>query len=372
MRLLLVLSTVFHNRGGIPRFNQMLCLALDQLAEELGFSGEVIVLDDTPEDYAKAGRPWRQLEFSAGGGQLGLAARAVSACVRTRPRLMLVGLLGMAPVGWLCRPLLARGFGFIGHGTECWEEPRWTRRHAAGTARFAFAVSTHTAAALQRTAGLPAGAIHLLPNTLDPGFEDLPSDGEEPQSPELLTVSRLWAEERRKGVDHTLHAFARLLRRHPDARYRIVGKGTDRPRLEQLAARLELGDRVCFESDLSDAELAERYRRCSLFVLPSGQEGFGIVFLEAMRFAKPCIGGDAGGTPDVIRHEETGLLVPFGDDAALEAALLRLVSDEELRRRLGRAGRLRLEREFVFSRFRERLRGYIRELLDGDAGESGR
>jgi glycosyltransferase involved in cell wall biosynthesis len=370
MRVLLVLSTVFHVRGGIPRFNQMLCLALDELAAELGFTGEVIVLDDTVEDWERAGRPWRRLAFTPGGGQLAIAARALGSCLRRKPRLMLIGLLGMTPVGWLCRPFLARGFGFIGHGTECWEEPRWTRRHAAGTARFAFAVSTHTAAAVQRTIGLPAAAVRLLPNTLDPGFEHLPSDGLEPEKPMLLTVSRLWADEGKKGVDHTLRAFARLLARHPEASYRIVGKGSDRPRLEALAAELKLDGRVVFESDLSDGELAERYRRCSVFVLPSGQEGFGIVFLEAMRFSKPCVGGDAGGTPDVIRNEETGLLVPFGDEQALEAALDRLLGDASLRRRLGRAGRERLEREFVFSRFRERLRGHLQELLEcADSGD---
>jgi glycosyltransferase involved in cell wall biosynthesis len=366
MRLILVLSTVFHSRGGIPRFNQMLCLAVDQLAAELGFTGRVLVQDDTPEDYERAGRPWRNLEFTAGRGQLGIAWRSLRESLRERPELMLVGLLGMSPVGWLCRPFLARGFGFIGHGTECWDEPRWNRRHTAGKARFAFAVSRHTARALSRTVGMTPEAIHLLPNTLDPGFEDLPAEATEPDEAgpqELLTVSRLWAEERMKGVDHTLRALSRLLERHPDVLYRVVGKGSDRPRLERMASELGLGERVTFEADLSDAELAERYRRCSVFVLPSGQEGFGIVFLEAMRFSKPCIGGDAGGTPDVIRDGETGLLVPFGDEPALEAAIDRLLSDPTLRQRLGRAGRQHLEAEFVFSRFRERVRRYLEQLL---------
>jgi glycosyltransferase involved in cell wall biosynthesis len=366
MRVLLVLSTVFHVRGGIPRFNQMLCLALDQIAADLGFTGRVIVQDDTAEDYERAGRPWRHLEFTPGGGQLMLTLRALGDCLRRGPDLMLIGLLGMTPVGWLCRPLIRRGFGFIGHGTECWHEPRRSRLRAARRASFAFAVSRHTAASLTRTTGLPGEAIRLLPNTLDPGFEALPENGSgggDGRSRELLTVSRLWAEERRKGVDHTLRVVAGLVPRYPDLVYRVVGKGSDRPRLEQLAADLGLGERVVFESDLTDEELSERYRRCSIFVLPSGQEGFGIVFLEAMRFGKPCIGGAEGGTPDVIDDGETGFLVPFGDEAALERALERLLGDPALRREMGRAGRSRLESEFVFTRFRERLRGYMADLL---------
>ena len=70
------------------------------------------------------------------------------------------------------------------------------------------------------------------------------------------------------------------------------------------------------------------------------------------------------GTPDVIDEGKTGLLVPFGDEAALERALDHLLRDGALRDQMGRAGRERLESEFVFARFRERLRGYLSELLE--------
>jgi glycosyltransferase involved in cell wall biosynthesis len=70
-----------------------------------------------------------------------------------------------------------------------------------------------------------------------------------------------------------------------------------------------------------------------------------------------------GGTPEVVEDEQTGLLVPFGDVDALERALDRLLADGDLRRRMGIAGRQRLLTHFVFDRFRERLEGYLRELL---------
>jgi glycosyltransferase involved in cell wall biosynthesis len=127
---------------------------------------------------------------------------------------------------------------------------------------------------------------------------------------------------------------------------------------------LGISERVRFEQDLTDGELAAAYRDADLFVLPSGQEGFGIVFLEAMKFGKPCIGGNVGGTPEVITDGETGLLVPFGDEAALTAALDRLIGDSELRERMGRAGRERLLNYFTFPRFKERLRSHLIGLLD--------
>lgn len=363
--LLVVLSTIFAVRGGIPRFNQMLCLALDRLAPQLGLRVTVVSQDDTDDDYRRAGSPWQCLRLVPGRGPLRLAVTTLGRCIRERPDLMLIGLMGMSPVGVLCRPWVRGGFGFVAHGLDIWDETRTSRLVCGRRARFALAVSNFTAQAVHDTVGLAAERIQLLPNTLDPGFHSQPDESAgEPQGPlELLTVSRLDAQETMKGVDHTIRAFAEVGHKHPDARHRIVGHGSDKPRLQELARSLGVGDRVIFEEGLSDDELAQRYRNCSLFVMPSGQEGFGIVFLEAMRFGKPCIGGDAGGTPDVIVDGETGYLVPFADVPALVSALDRLLGDPELRRRLGRSGGRRLEQRFVFDRYQERVGEILRDLL---------
>ena len=371
-RIVVVLSTVFKARGGIPRFNQMLCLALDEMAPRLDLDVTVLSQDDSLDDYRGHSTEWRHARFIPGGGQLKLAARTLRTCINSRPDLLLIGLIGMTPVGLICRPWLRRGFGFIAHGVEAWSVPRWSRRFSARRARFAFAVSDNTRHALVRSIGLPLDAVWRLPNTLEPGFDLLSGGGagaNDDGPAELLTVARLDAGEGMKGVDQTLEAVARLVQRHPDLRYCIVGKGSDRPRLQALASSLQLDDHAVFLQDLSDEELAETYRGCSVFVMPSGQEGFGIVFLEAMKFAKPCIGGAAGGTPEVIDDGRTGLLVPYGDVDALESALERLILDGELRRRMGLAGRKRLEEEFVFERFRARLEGYLTELLGPAAPE---
>jgi len=364
-RLTVVLSTIFAARGGIPRFNQMLCLALDRIAPELRLDITVLSQDDDEEHYAQAGSPWKQLQFVPGRGQARLLATTFARCARTRQDLMLIGLLGMTPVGFVCRPFVRGGFGFIAHGLDIWDETRASRFFLARRARFVLAVSRYTARSVSECAGVPASRVHLLHNTLDPGFELTPLDSstENEAAPELLTVARLTAEESKKGVDHTIEAFAELALRYPQARYRIVGRGSDQPRLAELARSLNVADRVVFEQDVSDELLAQRYRECSLFVMPSGQEGFGIVFLEAMRFGKPCVGGSAGGTPDVIADEETGLLVPFDDRRALCAALDRLLGDAALRRRFGAAGRARLESLFVFSQFQARLREHLERLL---------
>jgi glycosyltransferase involved in cell wall biosynthesis len=371
-RLVVALSQIF-THGGIPRFNQMLCLALDDLCPKLGLDVTVLSQLDGVEDYRRHSVRWKHLRFVPGGGGFGIVRRTLALCVRGRPDLLLVGLIGMTPLGLMCRPFVRNGFGFIAHGLECWGshthpvvETRRSRRYAAGKARFAFSVSAYTARELSAMVGIPPDRIYLLPNTLEPSFERLEENdaqGDVEQPPELLTISRLWAEEKLKGVDHTLRAFARLAGRHPRLRYSIVGKGSDKPRLLALAESLGVSDRVRFQQDLSDADLGDLYRRCIAMVLPSAQEGFGIVFLEAMRFSKPCIGGNVGGTPEVIDHERTGFLVPFGDVDLLESSLERLLTDPDLRRTMGQAGRRRLLDCFTFDRYRERLEDNLRAVL---------
>jgi glycosyltransferase involved in cell wall biosynthesis len=107
---------------------------------------------------------------------------------------------------------------------------------------------------------------------------------------------------------------------------------------------------------VGDAELVQLYTSCQAFVLPSGKEGFGIVFLEAMFFGAPVIAAQEKGTLDVIEDGETGLLVRFGDSIALRRAIEHLTSDAALRERLRERARLDVidDGKFTFSRFKAR------------------
>ena len=133
-----------------------------------------------------------------------------------------------------------------------------------------------------------------------------------------------------------------------------MGQGDDQARLQALATQLGIAGQVTFHGSLAAPCLQAAYAQCDLFALPSGGEGFGIVFLEAMHHAKPCIGARAGGIPEVLVDGETGLLVDYGDVGGLAAALHQLWSDPALRDRLGAAGHQRLHTHFSPSRFKDR------------------
>jgi glycosyltransferase involved in cell wall biosynthesis len=162
-------------------------------------------------------------------------------------------------------------------------------------------------------------------------------------------------------VDHVLEAMHKLRRELPELAYTIVGDGGDRPRLEALARSLRVDQRVTFAGWQNHFELAEAYRACDVFVLPSAQEGFGLVFLEAMATGKPVLAARAGAVPEVVVDGETGVLVDYGDVDALAAAILRLSRDAGLRRTLGEAGRKRFLEQFSFEQATNRVGELVRE-----------
>lgn len=160
--------------------------------------------------------------------------------------------------------------------------------------------------------------------------------GRREASPTFLYVGRL---KRYKGVDTALRALALLRARGVAGRLDIVGEGGDRPRLEALAARLQLGDAVRFAGFVPEEDKRERMRRAWAVVLPSAKEGWGISNVEAAACETPTLASDRPGLRESVRHGETGLLVPHGHPAALADAMARLAGDPVEVSRMGRAAR---------------------------------
>jgi glycosyltransferase involved in cell wall biosynthesis len=142
-----------------------------------------------------------------------------------------------------------------------------------------------------------------------------------------------------------------LSQRHPTLRYEIIGEGPERVALEGLAARLEIAERVQFHGQLPPAEALEQARRCTLFVMPSTEEAFGVAYVEAMAAGIPAIGCTGEPGPTEIAAAGPGLeLVAPADPAALALVLRRLIGDPPARRALGAAAAVTVAREFSWER----------------------
>jgi glycosyltransferase involved in cell wall biosynthesis len=144
-----------------------------------------------------------------------------------------------------------------------------------------------------------------------------------------------------KGVDLLLTAAADLTRDGVDYQLKILGQGPEESSLRALAHRLGIDPRIEWSPFVSQARMPEEYGASTITVLPSrGQaEGLGLTLVEALLAGSAVVGTPAGGIPEVIRHEETGLLARDGDASDLARQIKRLLTDGALRDRLTRAGR---------------------------------
>jgi glycosyltransferase involved in cell wall biosynthesis len=159
----------------------------------------------------------------------------------------------------------------------------------------------------------------------------------------VLSVCRFYP---RKRLDILLRAAWLLRNTIPEIEVRIVGQGPEYRRLQAICKELDLETVVQWIGDASMSCLAAEYNRCDVFCLPSVQEGFGIVLLEAMAAGKPIVAARAAAIPEVVRN---GILVEPEDPEALSEAIWRLYRDPELRRSLGCAG-LRDVEQFEMTR----------------------
>ncbi len=175
----------------------------------------------------------------------------------------------------------------------------------------------------------------------------------------LLTVARLDASEKYKGIEMVIDAMARLRRLGVNAHYNIVGDGNDRQRLERYVIDNGCAERVTFWGQLNDSDLQAAYQSATLFVMPSLKEGFGIVFLEALRHGVPCIGGAHGGTPEVIEDGETGFLVEYGDVDSLTGRIELLLKDADLRAKMSANAKTTAAVRFPYEAFSNAWRHYI-------------
>jgi teichuronic acid biosynthesis glycosyltransferase TuaC len=156
---------------------------------------------------------------------------------------------------------------------------------------------------------------------------------------QIISICNLWPT---KGIDINLMALAQLKdAKIPWQRYTIIGEGPERKKLERLAKELRIEDKVVFLGRLQHQDALKELARADIFCMPSWQESFGVVYLEAMALGKPAIGCKGQGAEDIIRNGSDGLLVPPRDQASLAETLKKLLQNPEFAITLGNNAKLR-------------------------------
>ena len=381
-RALLLFTSVFAD-GGIQRFNQTL---LDACVE-IGQPCHVLSLNDTPDSIrGREPRPGISITgFSANRHRFALGVWG--ALMRERYEHLLIGhvnFLLLARAATAASVRRAPRSLLVAHGIEVWSHIDGPRRPAVRWLDRILCVSHYTRQRIiDQVPGIDASRLTVFPNALARIWRRIAPILPRRPFPDrfILSVTRLEPGDRYKGIASVIEAFSML--DDQSLHYLVVGQGSDSDFLQAAAKHCGVGARVHFLRGVSDTEMATLYQKCEAFVLPSGKEGFGIVFLEAMFFGAPVIAAHEKGAIDVVRHEETGLAVRFGDTVAIKEAIERLCTDPELRARVCERGRSLVGDggAFTFERFVERCAEAFgipasREALApsniGDAAEDSR
>ena len=326
-RILALVGDAYGARGGIARYNRDLFAAL------AANGAEIVVL-------ARLGRPSGG-ELPAGVsqrppvfGRLRFSLVALWQAWRSRPiDVVFCGHVFMAPIALLIARLHGARFWLQAHGTDVWNDRRESVRRGIEAADLLTTVSRGTRRRLLGWVDLAPERVRVLPNTVDERF----TPGPPPEAlrrrlgvgagPVLLTVGRLSASERYKGHELVFAALPALRERLPGLVHVVAGEGDDRARLEARALELAGEGAVKFLGFVPDEELPDLYRLADLFVMPSSEEGFGIVYLEAAACGLRVVGGAGGGSSDAIPDRRVGTVVDPRDCPEFIEVVLRLLGE---------------------------------------------
>jgi phosphatidylinositol alpha-1,6-mannosyltransferase len=310
VKLLALVSDAFGGTGGIARYNRDLLSALVNGDAQRG----IVVLPR--EGRAEPTRLPSDLCQRRPRGRVGFVLAALWTAWRDGPfDAVFCGHFRLAPLAAVIANFWRLPLWLQLHGLEVAGPLRWAQRWAVAQASLITSVSRHTRHRFLGLVRLDPWRLRVLPNMVGAGFVP----GPQPEylldrhglrgKTVLLTVARLSAIERYKGHDRVIAALPELAASNPRIVYMIVGEGEDRARLEDLTRTTGVADRVIFAGGVSDDELPDYYRAADLFVMPSSNEGFGIVFLEAVASGLPVIAGNIDGSADALADGALGTLI---------------------------------------------------------------
>lgn len=250
-----------------------------------------------------------------------------------KPKLIICGHLNFAPIALFLNKLTGIPYWIFVYGVDAWNIEDKGKKESLQKAEKIISISGYTTDRLIKEEQLDPSRIFFLPVTFEVNrFQITPKPQHllqryelKPDQPTILTVSRLDSNDQYKGYDQIIRALPKIKKEVPDVHYLLVGKGSDRARIEQLIKNLHLENSVTLTGFVPDDEIADHYNLCDVFAMPSKGEGFGIVYLEALACGKPTLGGNQDGAIDALCHGELGVLIDPDNVTEIEQALIEIL-----------------------------------------------
>ena len=279
----------------------------------------------------------------------------LDATLRPRHRIALIACLhlGLSPVARMLAWRSSCPYFVFLHGIEAWRPLRKRSAWGLRKADLLIANSRYTLRRFHSTnpemIQQPNSVVHLGTEVIER------SAGFPRRRGQVLAVSRLTKADAYKNIRLLIEAFVLVVKELPWARLVVVGDGDDRRCVAEFATARLRKENCTFVGLVPDSSMKRIWSESSVFALPSVNEGFGLVFAEAMAYGLPCICSDLDAVREVIVDGATGFAITTANPQPLAEAICRLLADDTLRERMGEAGRTHCLSNFTAAQFSERL-----------------
>lgn len=355
MKVLLLLPDLLDSIGGIQTFNRCFVKALDELSEKHNLEINILVLTDNGKNKSLLSKYIKLKNVTYKYFNYNRITFALIALIDSFDSdLVIFGHVNFSSLALLMEKKVKKFL--IVYGIDVWGKLSFFKLLGIKSIHKILSISSFTEKQMIKYNNLNESAFSRLYCCLNPEYEvhanksTLNSLGL-PKGKIILCVSRMNIADKYKGVDLLIKSMPQVLKEEKDSFLVLVGRGDAVQNLKLLAKELGVLDRVIFKTSVQDLELPAYYKSCDIFAMPSIQEGFGIVYLEAMYFSKPNIAINIGAIPEVVSNGQSGILLESQDLNELSSSIVKLLSDRKYSETLGITGKRILEEKFTFSKF---------------------
>ncbi len=341
MKYTLVFLEVFAQEGGIQSYVKDILTAFLQIADSEHCQIDVFLLRDKLdcENPLDTGLIKFHYLFSKDilQSRYNLVINLFAHLLTQKTDYLFCGHINLAPLINLYSKLFHIPYTVLTYGKEVWETLPNSKIKALQEADQVWTISRYSGDRLCASNQVSPEKVKILPCVVE---GTIFTPGEKP--PELLekyglsdakvlmTVARLWSGDIYKGVDVTIRALPQILAVFPQVKYLVIGRGDDQPRLAQLAKELGVENQVIFAGFVPTEELVNHYRVADAYIMPS-QEGFGIVYLEALSCGIPVLAGNSDGSADPLQDGRLGWQIPHRDVHQVALACINILEGRDPR-----------------------------------------
>jgi phosphatidylinositol alpha-1,6-mannosyltransferase len=337
------------SKGGIAR----VCELVARVAIDSGYSLSLMSVQDE-------GGPFHNSNLWKGYG--GSRAKFVLACqgAALTGKRIIYDQLGTARAH-LLPAKLTQASGVWIHGIEVWDELRSDRLKAAHRMGWMITNTNFTRQKAARYDKIFESA-HVC--WLATSEDEAPAVAAALTGPPSVLILGRLDDAAYKGHKELIDAWPSVVDAVPGARLVVVGTGPSLERHRSLAAASQAAEFIDMVGFVPESEMSEHWKRTVLFAMPSRGEGFGLAYIEAMRWGIPVIASIHDAGQEVNIHNETGLNIDLDVKTDLRDSIVELLRDRNLARRMGAAGQLRWRTHFSYSAFRRRFSGELKRFID--------